>query len=333
MSGLSDFKRVLIFGGAGFIGRFMVEAFLRDTNAEVVVADILTPVNFPKERVTSVIVDIREPLKADFVEGEFDLVVNLAAIAKEPGYPNEHYYDVNAKGALNILNFMRERGLKRLWFTSSMSTYGPYEEPCSETSAQNPNTAYGGSKLLAEAHHHEWLKEDEERVLIMCRPAVIFGPGENGNFTRLARALKKRRFVYPGRKDTIKANGYVGDLVASFFFMNGKTDRQVTYNFCYPQTYTIQRIVEAFCSVWSLPKPPGSIPKPVVLFLAQLLKIANKTGLKGDIHPDRVMKVLRSTNIVPTVLLASGFEWPTKNLEGGLGEWIRRVPGGEFGES
>jgi hypothetical protein len=48
------------------------------------------------------------------------------------------------------------------------------------------------------------------------RPGVVHGLAERGNFTR---ALKGRRFVYPGRTDTVKACGYVDDLISSMIQM------------------------------------------------------------------------------------------------------------------
>ncbi len=42
------------------------------------------------------------------------------------------------------------------------------------------------------------------RQLTIVRPGVVFGKGENGNFTRLYWAIRGHKFAYPGRKDTIK---------------------------------------------------------------------------------------------------------------------------------
>jgi len=64
------------------------------------------------------------------------------------------------------------------------------------------------TKILAERIHRLWQTEGAaSRRLTIVRPGVIYGLAEGGNFTRLARALKHRRFVFPGRTDTIKAHG------------------------------------------------------------------------------------------------------------------------------
>ena len=77
-----------------------------------------------------------------------------------------------------------------------------------------PNTAYGISKLVAEKIHEKWQNGDTaHRQLTIVRPGVVFGKGENGNFTRLYWAIRGHKFAYPGRKDTIKACIYVKELV------------------------------------------------------------------------------------------------------------------------
>jgi hypothetical protein len=58
--------------------------------------------------------------------------------------------------------------------------------------------------------------------------AVIFGAGEGGNFTRLAKLLQKVFFVYPGRKDTIKACFYV-KIFFRRFFLRGKKGIVLSY--------------------------------------------------------------------------------------------------------
>ena len=67
--------------------------------------------------------------------------------------------------------------------------------------------------MLADEHATVLANSDHIDPLSAAAPAaVIFGKGEKGNLTRIARTLKKGLFVYPGRKDTIKACVYVKDV-------------------------------------------------------------------------------------------------------------------------
>jgi len=153
----------------------------------------------------------------------------------------------------------------------------------------------------------------------------VFGPGEGGNFTRLAWALKRRRFVYPGRRDTIKACGYVGDLVESLFFMQRFATPTVTYNFSYDPPPTIEEICDAFAEVGALPRPLATIPLPAMLAASRLLFKAGVESFRSE----RVHKLNRSTNIRPQLLVASGFRFPT-TLRTGLAAWRDADPRGEF---
>ncbi len=84
----------------------------------------------------------------------------------------------------------------------------------SSSTLPTPNTVYGISKLVAEKIHEKWQNGDAtHRQFTIVRPGVVFGKGENGNFTRLYWAIHGHKFAYPGRKDTIKACIYVKELV------------------------------------------------------------------------------------------------------------------------
>jgi nucleoside-diphosphate-sugar epimerase len=90
------------------------------------------------------------------------------------------------------------------------------------------------------------MEEDSSRKLVICRPAVIFGHGEGGNFTRMAKLLKKGFFIYPGRKDTVKACFYVGDLLEAIEYAARHNQRFTLLNGCYPDRYTMEQIVDTF---------------------------------------------------------------------------------------
>jgi nucleoside-diphosphate-sugar epimerase len=321
-------KRFVVFGGSGFIGSHLVKALARRDACEIVVADIRPPqVPLPSCAVYK-FCDVRRPIPEHLVD-ESTTVIDLAAIAREPGYPAQAYYDTNVNGARNISEFCTRTGINTIWFTSTMSVYGTGEEPKPETAAPSPETPYGDSKLRAEHIYQSWLEQDAERRLLIVRPAVIFGAGDHGNFTRLARALKRRLFVYPGRKDTVKACGYVEDLIDSMFFMEAQREKYLLYNFCYPTSYTIEEICEAFAKVAGLPRPWGVLPLPLMLNISKVFKLLDDIGIKNDIHPARIRKLVRSTHIVPGELLKRGYQFQT-NLEEGLQKWLMDNPVGEF---
>ncbi|MBK5276429.1 MAG: NAD(P)-dependent oxidoreductase [Desulfuromonadales bacterium] len=229
----------------------------------------------------------------------------------------------------SITQFCEGSGSTTLWLTSSIAAYGPTEEPKHEGSELLPNSAYGKSKLEAERIHQIWAQKDGGNKLVIVRPAVVFGRGENGNFTKLAKVLRHGLFVYPGRTDTIKDCGYVEDLIGSLFFMNEQPEQSVLYNFCYSCQYTIKDICEAFAKVAGFRRPLGKISLSLMVNASRPFQFLNAIGIKNGIHPARMYKLVRSTNITPKELIKRGYSYRT-NLEEGLKRRIKDDPTGGF---
>src|SRR6202022_3314376 len=100
-------------------------------------------------------------------------------------------------GAVQVCRLANAVRCNSIVFTSSISVYGPSEQPLDEEAEPAPTSAYGRSKLAAEGIHNLWqVQHPEERRLTIVRPAVIYGLTERGNFTRLSRLLSRGAFIY-----------------------------------------------------------------------------------------------------------------------------------------
>jgi len=303
----------VIFGGAGFIGTHLARQLL-EQGCSVTTVDILP--RHDKLDVKHVIRDVRESLPTNLARCP-DVIFNLAAVHRTPGHPDRDYYDTNVGGALNVVDWATAVGADSLCFTSSISVYGPGEDLKTESTAPAPSSPYGKSKYMAEQIHLKWSLQSSGRSLRIIRPAVIFGPNENGNFTRLAGALRQRRFLYPGRDDTLKSCGYVRDLVRAFFFSLNAQSQIETFNYCYPTPSTIRDICEAFHNIAGYPQPK-TIPRAP---LEMPLRMAGRLKVRSVSHlADRIKKLTISTNVHPTNLINAGFKWET-SLVTGIEEW------------
>ncbi|ADE85680.1 NAD-dependent epimerase/dehydratase family protein [Rhodobacter capsulatus] len=314
----------VVFGGSGFIGTHLLGRLRAAGAARIVSLDLRPPAR-PVAGVDYRIGDVRD-LSGLTLPGPVPRIFNLAAVHTTPGHAPWEYYDANVRGAREVARFAARQGCGQIVFTSSISVYGPDEAAKDESTAPAPVSDYGRSKRIAEDLHRDWLEADPDRRLVIVRPAVVFGLGEGGNFTRLARMLEKGIFVYPGRRDTIKSCIHVADLLDWMLAAADLRERSVLFNGAYANRYTIEEIVETFRRV-AFPKArTAMLPAGVLKTAAAALRPISATGL--GIHPERIEKLMISTNILPLWAEAAGLATRDR-LEPALRAW-RAAGGGRF---
>ena len=325
----------IVTGGTGFIGTHLTNLIYEShPNAQVWNLDIVkpgTPNPVVKDYKPAVLdgevlksafveCDVRKPIgQLPFEPTKDDILFNFAAVHRTPGHADREYFETNIRGAENVCAFAEKYGIRNLVFTSSIAPYGASEDLKEETTLPTPNTAYGISKLVAEKIHMAWLAGSADRKLTILRPGVVFGRGENGNFTRLYWGIRKHTFAYPGRKDTVKACVYVKEL-ARFILWNAE-QRQSSYelyNCTFEPAYTIEQIVQAMKHVTGLHQTVPYIPNAVIMPTAVGAKLA---GSPMGICPARVKKLQISTNISGKKMKESGytFRW---TFEEALADWF-----------
>ena len=312
----------LIFGGAGFIGTHLKKYIeqVKESSDLVFSYDI-------KKKVSDdfITLDVTKPFQIDIENISESIIYNLAAVHTTPGHPDHEYYETNIKGAENIADFARKKNIKTIVFTSSVAVYGTGERFKSEDLLPMPNVPYGISKLTAEYVFKLWQQEaPDERTLFIVRPGVVFGAGEGGNYTRLYTSIKKGFFFYPGRKDTLKASVYVKDVVRILHhggqIKNSKVD---IFNLSIEPIPTIGEICETMAQATGLKKPKITVPSWALKTAASTVYFGARVlgkNLSG-IHPDRVLKLMISTNISGKKLYGSSFKLKF-NLKEALEDWF-----------
>ena len=263
--------------------------------------------------------DIRKPIdELPFTPTAEDVIFNFAAVHRTPGHEDIEYFETNIRGAENVCAFAEKYGIKNMVFTSSIAPYGASEQLKTEDTLPTPNTPYGISKLVAEKIHMTWQKGGEGRKLTIVRPGVVFGRGENGNFSRLYWGIRKHTFAYPGRKDTIKACVYVKELVR-FILWNVEERKTLfdIFNCTFEPAYTIEQIVNAMKKVTGLTQFVPYIPNCIIMPMAACAKMV---GSPMGICPARVKKLQISTNICGKKMASSGYQMKW-TFEEALADW------------
>jgi UDP-glucose 4-epimerase len=159
--------RILITGGAGYIGSHAVRLFL-ERDHDVWVYDSLAlghRRSVPAERL--IVGDLGETHRIDhvLVEKRIEAVVHFAAWAAvgESVQNPAKYYRNNLVNTLNLLECLRQAGIARFIFSSTCATFGaPQKMPITEETPQHPINPYGRTKLAIEhaladyAHAYRW---------------------------------------------------------------------------------------------------------------------------------------------------------------------------------
>jgi UDP-glucose 4-epimerase len=178
--------KVLVTGGAGFIGSNLVRALL-SRGDEVRVLDNFSTGN--RSNLAGLDRDV------ELVEGELrsyervhnavrgvELVFHLGALGSVPRSVQDPLTSgaVNVEGTLNVLLAARDEGIRRVVFASSSSIYGNQAElPLRETMAPDPISPYGVAKLAAERYCVSFTRVYHSFETVVLRYFNVFGPRQD----------------------------------------------------------------------------------------------------------------------------------------------------------
>jgi UDP-glucose 4-epimerase len=146
--------RILVTGGAGYIGSFTTRA-LQEAGHEVVVFDNLSYGHRQAVQAELVVADLGDVAAIDacMEKGQFDAIVHFAA-SIEAGESMKHadwFFQNNVVNSINLLNAAVRHGIDKLVFSSTAAVYGDEVElPIKETEPTAPSNTYGETKLEVE---------------------------------------------------------------------------------------------------------------------------------------------------------------------------------------
>jgi UDP-glucose 4-epimerase len=175
--------KILVTGGAGFIGSWVVDLLVDEGHSVVVVDDLSTGSKSNLNRKAKFYkLDIRTPgLEKVFSREQPEVVCHLAAqtsIATSIETPRFDA-DVNIIGSVNLMEASRHYGVKRFVFASSVAVYGePEYLPCDEVHPTNPLSPYGVTKNTVEHYLYVyWINFKLNYVVL--RFTNIYGPRQD----------------------------------------------------------------------------------------------------------------------------------------------------------
>ncbi|MCC6004031.1 MAG: SDR family NAD(P)-dependent oxidoreductase [Thermofilum sp.] len=234
--GVPKMGRILVSGGAGFIGSHLTERLV-EKGYDVIVLDNLSRgkvdnISRVMQTIDFIKGDIRDYELIDRLIKNVDAVIHLAALSRvQPSIENpELCFDINVKGT-EIIARICSKYNKKLIFASSREVYGiPKYLPVDEEHPLNPENPYGASKVAAESIIKVYSKCYGLEYIIL-RLANVYGPGD---FDRVIpifidKALKNEDLIIYG-KDKILDFIYISDVVSAFIKALEMNERNLILN-------------------------------------------------------------------------------------------------------
>ena len=243
---------VLVTGGAGFIGRHLVEYLL--DNHQITIYDNLS--NGTMEKISFLIGKVKF-IKGDVLDFDkllqssknFDVIIHLAAKSDvaESVIFSEDTINVNVNGTINVLKCCAQNKIRKIIFASSASVYGDSSDIISEKSVTNPLSPYGKSKLDAETQIRKFAKEFGFCAVIL-RLFNVYGKGQNDQYAGvISKFLKnisenKPLIIYGDGKQT-RDFVSVYDVIRSFECAIS-SEYNDTYNIASGKSVSINELAE-----------------------------------------------------------------------------------------
>ncbi|MDD4182966.1 MAG: SDR family oxidoreductase [Candidatus Omnitrophica bacterium] len=313
MSGLKG-KKVLVTGGAGFIGSHIVDRLV-NMGAEVIVLDNLYSGKIEniaqhKGKIKFIQKDLRDDAALNEALEGVSVVSHQAALRSVPKSMERplEYHDVNVTATLKLFLKAREKGIKRIAMASSSSVYGErFDFPEKESDIPAPISPYAASKLIDE--HYAYLFSKQFSLGVVClRYFNVYGPRQSLDDEYAVVIPKFITCILESKSPPI--------------YGDGEQERDFTY---------IENVVEANILALTRPGVEGEVfnvgcgaPNSVNGLLKSLNKIMNK-NISATYLPQRAGDVRKTHSDISKAAKLLGWQ-PKISFEQGLEkavEWFK----------
>lgn len=250
--------KILVTGGAGFIGSHIVDTLVKNGYSVRVVDNLSSGkkenLNSVWSKITFIEGDIRDKATVKDAVNGVDSILHLAALRSVPrsmAMPCE-YNEVNVDGTLNLLIAARDAKVKKFVFTSSSSVYGDTEKlPQVETDPLQPISPYAMTKLMGEQYCKLFYKAYGLET-VSLRYFNVFGPRQSLEDEYAVVIPKFITCMLQGKRPPIYGDGlqsrdftYVSNIVeANLAALRASKTSGEVYNVAAGEAKTVIQLVE-----------------------------------------------------------------------------------------
>jgi nucleoside-diphosphate-sugar epimerase len=289
--------KILVTGGAGFIGSHLVDRLAHEDSNEVIVYDSFSRGRIENlsqvaDRVEIISGDITDRTSLQKAIQNVELVYHLAAQSNVLGAVQnpDTSFESNVVGTYEVLRAASTAGVRRVVFTSSREIYGdPVLLPVPESAPTQPKNAYGVSKVAGELYCRQFAAQGLETIVL--RLSNVYGMRD---FDRVIPLFIEK--ALQGEPLTVFGNNKILDFL------------------------WIEDLVDVFCKVSECPCPPGPVNigsgKGVNLIdLAKTIASASGNHIDVNIAPDRSPEVGRFIADISLATSLFGLKNPDDPIE------------------
>lgn len=226
-------KKILIIGGAGFLGQTMMKP-LFDKGVPFFYADLKPIVGMEENFIP---LNVLEASSFKDIDKDFTAIINLTGQVTNP---SNLCLKLNTKGIHNIINFAKENHINLIQ-VSTISVYGSSDEVINEDSKLNPETTYGSCKAMAEYLIQNELSDNQYSII---RLSNLYGRKQSkGVLAYLLRCMEKNENVFFNNDGTLKRHFLNVEDAANIIAQMSCNFRSGIYNYPGNDVFSIKELI------------------------------------------------------------------------------------------
>ena len=247
-------KAILIIGGTGFIGSYLVDFYLKK-KFKVFSISLKKKKIKKKKNLKHFFFDISDKNKCSifFKKYNFTYIINLAGYVDHSSFfcKNNKNIEYHLNGTLNTVFYINKKKLKKYLYIGSSDEYGLNKSPQDEKFREMPNSTYSFSKV-ASTHFLQMISRSEDFPTVILRIFLAYGPNQKKNRLIpqvIQGCLKNTRFK-TSSGEQIRNFCYIDDVVrAIHMLLVSKYKSGEIYNVGSLNSYKIKTIINTIKSI------------------------------------------------------------------------------------